>query len=111
MAHSDAKGVSIPTELVARLEAGERSNALDVLVEVALFQPDEITFDAVPNAAGTKVIYANRDGSFSTHWARDWSLRPAEAIAILKATAASSVGTKDEVRSEPNPTETGRMEP
>lgn len=26
-------------------------------------------------------------------------------------TTASAVGTKDEVRSEPNPTETGRMEP
>ena len=74
------------TDLIKRRERGERSNRLDVLIEVALFTPDDITHDAVPNAAGTKVIYANRDGSFSTHWARDWSLRPAETIAILKAT-------------------------
>ena len=37
-----------------------------------------------------------------------------EAQQIIKARTAingPSVGTKDEVRSEPNPTETGRMEP
>ncbi len=33
--------------LVTRLLSGERSNALDVLIEVALFVPDETTFDAV----------------------------------------------------------------
>lgn len=72
--------------LVTRLLSGERSNALDVLIEVALFVPDETTFDAVANAAGTKVIYANRDGSFSTHWAPDWSLKPETAIDALRAT-------------------------
>jgi hypothetical protein len=73
-------------KLVARLISGERSNALDVLIEVALFVPDETTFDATPNAAGTKVIYANRDGSFSTHWAPVWSLKPEAAIDALRAT-------------------------
>ena len=86
----------IPTELVARLEAGERSNALDVLIEVALFRPDETTFDAVPNSAKTKVIYANRDGSFATHWARDWSLKPEEAIAALKATTTGKPSSASE---------------
>lgn len=76
--------------LIDRLEAGERSNALDVLVECALFRPDEETFDVTPNHAGTKVIYANRDGSFQTCWARDWSLRPQDAIALLRAKGASS---------------------
>lgn len=79
-------------DLLARLEAGERGNALDVLIEVALFRPDEKTFDAVSNAAGTKVIYANRDGSFSTHWAPHHSLRTAETIAALKARALSGRG-------------------
>lgn len=75
-------------ELIERLSRGERSNKLDVLIEVALFKPDEKTFDAVPNTAGTKVVYANRDGSFSTHLARDWSLYPENAAALLRASAA-----------------------
>ena len=73
-------------ELVSRLRNGERGNRLDVLIEVAIFTPDETHFDAVPNMAGTKVIYANRDGSFQTHWARDWSRHPQEAIARLTQT-------------------------
>lgn len=72
-------------DLIERLRAGERSNKLDVLIECALFEPDEKTFDAVPNNAGTKVIYANRDGSFSTHWAPDWSRRPETTINELLA--------------------------
>ena len=76
-------------DLIERLERGEASNLLDVQIEVALFKPDETHFDAEPNSARTKVIYSNRDGSFQTHWAPDWSLRPAEAIATLKAKAAS----------------------
>jgi hypothetical protein len=71
--------------LVERLREGEAGNKLDVLIEVALFRANETHFDAVPNSAGTKVMYANRDGSFQTHWAPDWSLRPAEAIARLQA--------------------------
>lgn len=73
------------TDIIARLESGERSNTLDVLIEVALFEPDGTHFDAVSNSAGTKVTYANRDGSFQTHWAPDWSLRPDKAIALLRA--------------------------
>ena len=73
------------TPLITRLEEGERSNALDVLIECALFVPDDVAFDATPNAAGTKVIYANRDGSFSTHWAPDWSLKPEAALEALRA--------------------------
>lgn len=74
--------------LIARLEGGDKSNKLDVLIEVALFQPDATHFDAVPNAAGTKVIYANRDGSFQTHWAPVWRFRAGEAIALLRALEA-----------------------
>lgn len=69
--------------LVERLEAGEFSNELDVLIEVALFAPE-----ARPNAAGTKVIYTNPDGSLSTHWAPDHCLHPAESIAALRTVAA-----------------------
>lgn len=74
-----------PASLIERLEAGERSNVLDVAIEVALFEPDERWFDAVANNAGTKVIYANRDGSFATHWAPDWCLTPDVALARLRA--------------------------
>lgn len=73
-----------PQDLIRRLQNHERSNKLDVLIEVALFTPDHAYFDAVPNSAGTKVIYANRDGSFQTHWAPDWSTRPYHAISLLK---------------------------
>lgn len=75
-------------DLIERLRAGEASNKLDVMIECALFEPDEKTFDAVSNSAGTKVIYANRDGSFSTHWAPDWSLCRDEAISKLSARQA-----------------------
>lgn len=72
-------------DLIERLERGEVGNRLDVLIEVALFKPGETHFDAVPNSAGTKVMYANRDGSFQTHGAHFWSLCPAKTIALLKA--------------------------
>lgn len=78
--------------LAERLERGERSNKLDVLIECALFEADEKTFDAVPNMAGTKVIYANRDGSFATHWAPDWSLQPDNAIEALRTRSALKGG-------------------
>lgn len=102
MAHSTAEdGGSIPgaaaakiVALIQRLEKGERNNSLDVLIEVALFEPDEKTFDAVPNAAGSKVIYANRDGSFSTHWAREWTNQPTYAARLLQARVADSPGSE-----------------
>lgn len=84
------------TDLIAKLEGGERSNKLDVLIEVALFKPDETHVDAVPNSAGTKVIYANRDGSLQTHWAPDWSLRPEAAIALLKSLEAAPQTSADD---------------
>lgn len=73
--------------LIARLDAGETSNELDIAVEIALFNPD-VAIRA--NAAGTKVIYTKRDGSEVTHWADDWTMernRP-RAIALLRALEA-----------------------
>ncbi len=64
--------------IIERLEAGERSNELDVLIECALK-------GCRANNAGTKVIYTESDGSENTHWARDWSLRPDSTISALKA--------------------------
>ena len=71
------------TDIIARLKAGEISNELDVLIEVALFAPE-----AKANNAGTKVIYANEDGTFSTHWAPDHSLDPERTLVALAKRAA-----------------------
>ena len=72
-------------ELIARIEAGEHSNTLDVLIEVATFQPDGFHKAARANDAGTKVIYTLASGHDSTHWAWDWSLHPRQALAALRA--------------------------
>lgn len=70
--------------LVERIEGGERSNALDVDIEVALFEPCGSWKAARPNAAMTKVIYTDKNGVDSTHWAPDWCQSPA-ALSSLRA--------------------------
>lgn len=65
--------------IIKRLQNGETSNELDVLIEIAL--SDGL---ARSNAAGTKVIYTNK-GREETYMARDWSARPLETIAELAA--------------------------
>lgn len=74
------------TSLADRVEAGTTTdNALDVLVEVALFKPDEFYRSVRANAAGTKVVYTDHDGKDHTHWAGDWTL----TAAIRRSTAAA----------------------
>lgn len=61
-------------ELACRVEGLTTSdNTLDVLVEVALFEPDGEYADIRPNHAGTKVIYTDWDGGEETCWAPDWT--------------------------------------
>lgn len=76
------------TDLIARVEALTRAdNAVDVLVEVALFEPTEVCTSCRPNYAGTKVIYKYLDGSQKTYWAEDWTLTAehrAETVHSLK---------------------------
>lgn len=60
-------------EIISALERGDRSNELDVQIEVALFEPDDVFVSARPNMAGTKVIYTHPDGLERTYWAPDWS--------------------------------------
>lgn len=85
-----------------------RRNALVGLVHFYNSQPSEarhlLTETARHIRHGVDREQASSVGGFSQ---REVNIM----TAILKATPASSVGTKDEVRSEPNPTETGRMEP
>lgn len=76
--------------LIERLSKGERSNALDVRIEVALFEQDGGFVRAFPNDARTKVIYERADGTRQTHWAPDWSLKPERAIELLRAKEARS---------------------
>jgi len=61
--------------LAERVEQAEKSdNALDVLVETALFQPGSVYTAIRANAAGTKVIYTDRAGNNVTCWAEDWTM-------------------------------------
>lgn len=73
------------SELIERVEAGERSNALDVLIEIALFRPDRFYRSVRANSAGTKVIYTSVAGYDSTHWPPDWTLKPERTLASLRA--------------------------
>lgn len=70
--------------IIERVEKGERSNELDVLIEVATFEADGEATACRANAAGTKVIYTLADGSQCTHWARDWTRNPL-VLAVLRA--------------------------
>jgi len=75
-------------ELLERLEkASEPDNALDIAVEIALFNPNARDASIRANAAGTKVIYTHTDGSETTCLAWDWSTgRSREsAIALLRS--------------------------
>lgn len=72
-------------DLIERVEAGETGNALDVLIEVALFHPGEMWRSARPNDAGTKIVFTNVDGDSCTCWAGDWTERPETTLASLRA--------------------------
>ena len=79
------------TSLIEKLEAGERSNAIDIAIELAAFVPDQECKSVRANHAGTKVIYTFHDGSEQTCWARGWSLYPRGTIAILRAQSEARV--------------------
>lgn len=74
-------------ELAARLdglpvvEVGD--NALDVLVEVALFEPDREFQSARSNSAGTKIIYTKHTGAEQTFWAQEWTKGFARTVTVM----------------------------
>lgn len=62
-------------ELVGRVEAATAcDNALDIEIDIALFEPDALHKSVRANAAGTKLVYTRHDGSTNTHWAFDHTL-------------------------------------
>lgn len=85
-----AKGTPMSlTDKVAALT--EPSNAIDIEIEIALFQPDDRHVSVRPNSAGTKVVYTRRDGTKDTFWAYDYTLTTesrAKALAALQALEA-----------------------
>jgi hypothetical protein len=86
-------------ELAERCETGAGSdNGLDVLVEVALFKPDEWFVSVRSNHAGTKVIYTGASGSDHTHWPPNWTADRARAANALRARAAVSPTIPGEVK-------------
>jgi hypothetical protein len=78
--------------LIERVEAGERSNALDVTIEIALFRPDRFYRAVRPNAARTKLIYTSVNGHDSTHRAMDWTLEPKRTLSALRSRAQQGEG-------------------
>lgn len=79
-------------DLIEKLEAlTEPSNAIDIQIEIALFEPDADYASVCPNNAGTKVIYTDRGENNHTFWAADYTLTAesrARCIAMLKAKEA-----------------------
>jgi len=73
------------SELIERIEAGENSNKLDVLIELAMFKPDWAWKSARPNDAGTKVIFTTNGGTENTFRAWDWCDHRDATLAALKA--------------------------
>jgi len=72
-------------ELVERVENGAGcDNSLDVLIEVALFQPNEHVASCRANNAGTKVIYTTHCGHQETYWADEWTGERSKASAALR---------------------------
>jgi hypothetical protein len=81
--------------LAGRVDAATLAdNSLDVLVEIALFEPASDYSAVRANAAGTKVIYTRESGVESTFWAFDWtaSQNKVSTIAALRARAAQIGG-------------------
>lgn len=80
--------VIVLEELLDRVKAGESGNALDMAIEIALFQPDNNYASVKPNAAGTKLVYTTHSGDLDTCLAWDWTLtaaRRTKAIAALQS--------------------------
>jgi hypothetical protein len=76
-------------ELAERVASESGSdNALDVLVEIALFQPDEFFESVRSNAAGTKCIFTTPGGNEVTHRASDWTMNRPKVAAALRALSA-----------------------
>lgn len=75
-----------PLEALARRceEGNGADNALDVEIEIALFEPDQDWSSIRANSAGTKVICAAPDGSEKTFWAVDWTMDRRAAAASLR---------------------------
>lgn len=77
-------------ELAARCVNGAGlDNALDVEIEVALFEPEEDWIAIRPNDAGTKVIVTDAGGKDHTYWAEDWTRERNKTAAIIRAHACN----------------------
>lgn len=66
-------------------------NQVDVLIEIAMFTPDESYKSIRANAAGTKVIWTTSDGDDETAWANSWTSdeqRPTTVHMLLKRAIA-----------------------
>lgn len=78
--------------VLARLETGEFGNKLDVLIDCALFKPNDYHTAIRPNAAGTKIILTSVAGYESTHWAEDWTRDPRRALKAVRAALSAAGG-------------------
>ena len=76
--------MTTPNELADRIDALGKygDNALDVLVEIALFIPNKVYSGIRANSAGTKVIYTDPAMNEVTCWAQDWTTAKSRAGTI-----------------------------
>lgn len=77
--------MSVVSRLIRKVEAGERSNDLDIEIEIALFKPDANYLSVRPNSAGTKLIYTKAKGKPETCCAGDWTMSPMSTLAALRS--------------------------
>lgn len=77
------------SELIERVRQNRRQdNALDIEIDIALFEPDRDHVSVRANRAGTKLVYTRHDGRTDTFLARDHTLnaqRRSKAITALQS--------------------------
>ena len=81
------------TALAHRVRDGSGiSNALDMEIEIALFDPPEDGFVSVqPNATRTKLIYRRADGTTVTCRAHDWTMGRRDYLAAKILSRAEEI--------------------
>lgn len=82
--------------LASKVDAARgMSNEIDVQVEIALFEPNELELAIRANDAGTKVVLTIDGGKERTCWARDWTIsanQRRETSAALRSLALQPGG-------------------
>jgi hypothetical protein len=72
-------------ELIGKLRRGRKcDNAVDLAVDIALFEPDTRHVSVALNAAGNKLVYRRADGTTDTYRALDHTLNAETRARAIK---------------------------